>query len=150
MISIHTFGAGLIVCKIGKGGLLRFSVFLLLDDLDFMVRAKEALNGIPLLEILFHAYIVSVLKGCYCCFFLFVTIMIILIVNSRSLSHSQPSHFNWRFLLRRSSFRALAAALTDALYWTSEIKAHYSTDLQEHDDGRMMHYQWFDGPNGMG
>lgn len=110
VISIHTFGAGLIVCKIGKGGLLRFSVFLLLDDLDFMVRAKEALNGIPLLEILFHAYIVSVLKGCYCCFFLFVTIMIILIVNSRSLSHSQPSHFNWRFLLRRS-FRALAAAL---------------------------------------
>ena len=106
---IHTFGAGLIVCKIGKGGLLRFSVFLLLDDLDFMVRAKEALNGIPLLEILFHAYIVSK-KGCYCCFFLFVTIMIILIANSRSLSHSQPSHFNWRFLLRRS-FRALAAAL---------------------------------------
>ena len=56
----HTFGAGLRLCNIGKGGLLRFSVFLVEAE-DFMVLAKEALNG-PLLEILFHAYIVNALQ----------------------------------------------------------------------------------------
>ena len=39
---------------------MRFSVFLFEAE-DFMVLAKEALNG-PLLEILFHAYIVNALQ----------------------------------------------------------------------------------------
>ena len=79
-----------------------------------MVFAKEALNGIPLLEILFHAYIVSLLVV-FCHFnhdyldkFKIHALWAILSL-----------HFNCRFLLRRSK--------SAPLYWTSEIKARYYT-----------------------
>ena len=87
-----------------------------------MVLAKEALNG-PLLEILFHAYIVNALQ------FLLLSLVFLFDNHDYLDKQTRSLRFSTITLQLPEIFTEVtdpcAARLTaDALYWTSEIKAH--------------------------